>query len=196
MGQRPYASYEVVADVVAGATGLRLDRTDAAGMSLQSGAAITGAINHSQSLRWQNANGSGVDTQRVYVSNADCAACSVNDLYRIRFLETTLAIPRFNQSGTQVTVVILQNPTGDAISGTVYFWNAAGALLNAGGYAFTIGARSTLVLPAATVAGVPGNSGSVTVAHTGRYGELVGKAVALEPATGFSFDTPGVVRPY
>jgi hypothetical protein len=30
----------------------------------------------------------------------------------------------------------------------------------------------------------------VTVLHDGAYGALVGKSVALEPATGFSFDTP------
>lgn len=195
IGQRPYSSYEVAADVIAGAAGLRLARMDASLAELQSGTAVTGAINNSQSLRWQNNSASGVDTQLVRVSNANCASCSANDLYRIRVAETTLAIPRFNQSGTQVTVLILQNPTDSAISGTVYFWNASGVLLNGGGHAFTINARNTLVLPAGTVTGVAGNSGSVTVTHTGRYGELVGKAVALEPATGFSFDTPALVRP-
>ena len=35
-----------------------------------------------------------------------------------------------------------------------------------------------------------GMAGSITVTHTGRYGDLSGKAVALEPATGFTFDTP------
>jgi hypothetical protein len=162
---------------------------------LQSGVAVTSAINHSQSLRWQNNSASGNDGERVTVSNLNCAICSVNDLYRIRFVETTLAFPRFNQSGTQVTVLILQNPTDNPISGTIYFWSGIGTLLNAGGHAFLIAAKSTLVLPAGTVPGVTGASGSVTVAHNGRYGELTGKAVALEPATGFSFDTIGVVRP-
>jgi hypothetical protein len=35
----------------------------------------------------------------------------------------------------------------------------------------------------------------MTVAHDGAYGALAGKAVALEPATGFTFDTPLVPRP-
>ena len=35
----------------------------------------------------------------------------------------------------------------------------------------------------------------MTLSHDGRYGELVGKAVALEPATGFSFDSPLETRP-
>lgn len=39
-----------------------------------------------------------------------------------------------------------------------------------------------------------GTGGALTVAHDGRYGDLVGKTVALEPATGFSFDSPMVAR--
>ena len=42
------------------------------------------------------------------------------------------------------------------------------------------------------MAGLAGASGAMTVAHDGGYGGLVGKAVALEPATGFSFDSPMV----
>jgi hypothetical protein len=36
---------------------------------------------------------------------------------------------------------------------------------------------------------VPALSGSVTVIHDGSYGTLAGKAVSLEPATGFAFDS-------
>ena len=39
-------------------------------------------------------------------------------------------------------------------------------------------------------------TGALTVTHDGPYGSLVGKAVALEPATGFSFDTPMSHRPH
>jgi hypothetical protein len=49
---------------------------------------------------------------------------------------------------------------------------------------------STVSLPA-----LIGQAGSIRVAHDGRYGDLTGKAVALEPATGFTFDTPVVPRP-
>ena len=45
------------------------------------------------------------------------------------------------------------------------------------------------VLPTATVPGLAGQSGSAEIAQMGGYGALVGKAVALEPATGFTFDT-------
>jgi hypothetical protein len=38
-------------------------------------------------------------------------------------------------------------------------------------------------------------SGSITVSHDGPYGALAGKAVALDPATGLSYDTPLTTRP-
>lgn len=38
-------------------------------------------------------------------------------------------------------------------------------------------------------------SGSLTVIHDGPYGGLVGKAVATDSTTGFSFDSPMTYRP-
>jgi hypothetical protein len=46
-----------------------------------------------------------------------------------------------------------------------------------------------------TIGALAGLSGHAQVAHTAGYGGLAGKAVALEPATGFSFDTPLVPIP-
>lgn len=40
-----------------------------------------------------------------------------------------------------------------------------------------------------------GQGGSVTITHDAGYGQLEGKAVSLEPATGMSFDTPLIPRP-
>ena len=196
IGQRPYSSYEIVVDSLAGNPLLQLDRLDSSGTTIiQTGGPISAAIDMSQSLRWQNSTASGEDTQRVRVSNSTCPGpCTANDAYRIRASETTLAIPRFNQSGTQVSVVILQNPTDYSISGVIFFWNAAGTLLNSPGHSFTLTAKQALVLNAGTVAGVQNASGAVTVTHDGRYGDLAGKVVALEPATGFSFDSPAVAR--
>jgi hypothetical protein len=119
--------------------------------------------------------------------------CGADDQYRIRAYETTYAIPRFNNSGTQVTVAILQNPGGYAVSGTLWFWNTGGILLAS--QPFTVAAKATLVLNTAAVPGLSGESGWVSVSHDGRYGDLAGKTVALEPATGFSFDSPMVSRP-
>jgi hypothetical protein len=47
----------------------------------------------------------------------------------------------------------------------------------------------------ATISELAGQTGSITISHNGRYGELVGKGVSLEPSTGFSFDTPLIPRP-
>ena len=57
---------------------------------------------------------------------------------------------------------------------------------------FQLTARQTLVLNTSVAFQ---SSGALTVTHDGPYGSLVGKAVALEPATGFSFDTPMRYRP-
>ena len=43
--------------------------------------------------------------------------------------------------------------------------------------------------------GLAGQSGTVTIASNAPYGALAGKVVALEPATGFSFDSPLPYRP-
>lgn len=59
---------------------------------------------------------------------------------------------------------------------------------------FTLAAKATFVLNTATVTGVCGQAGTITIAHDTGYGGLVGKTVALEPSTGFSFDSPMVPR--
>ena len=196
IGQQPYSSYEVVVDALAGNPALQLDRVGATGTTvIQSGSPVTPTIDMTQSLRWENTTASVVDTERVRVGNSTCpTSCTANDAYRIRTYETTLAIPRFNQSGTQVSVVILQNPTNAAISGHVYYWSAAGTLLNGTGLAFTLAPKGALIQNSGGVPGVSGTSGTITVSHNGRYGDLAGKVVALEPATGFSFDSPAILR--
>jgi hypothetical protein len=97
-----------------------------------------------------------------------------------------------------VTVLIIQNSTGwnsnNPINGTVYFWSTAGGLL--GSQTFSLVGRAALVLNTATVPGAAGAGGTITVTHDGGYGSLTMKSVALEPATGFSFDTPGLYKPY
>ena len=116
-----------------------------------------------------------------------------NDAYELRAFDTTCAIPRFNNSGTQNTVLLLQNPADYTISGNAFFWNTSGTQVGAPA-PFSLGPRQTLVLNTAGV--VPGASGAVTITQDGRFGDLQGKSVALEPSTGFSFDTPMVYRPH
>ncbi|MET0552189.1 MAG: right-handed parallel beta-helix repeat-containing protein [Vicinamibacteria bacterium] len=189
IAQQPRSSYEVVVDGASGdVSPVVLDRLAANGSAvLQTGdAAGTGTA---RSLRWANTATTPVLAQAVRVGSGGCtAACGPDDIYRVRAWDTTGAVPRFNQSGSQGTVLVLQNRTPRTVSGRIYFWSAAGTL--AGESPLALPPRATSVLSLATVAGLAGKSGSITIAHDGGYGALAGKAVALEPSTGFSFDSP------
>jgi uncharacterized repeat protein (TIGR01451 family) len=191
--QRPHASYEAVLDGATGdfgPGGPSLERMASDGVtSVQS--APTGA-GSSRSLTWIHASDLPSADEYVRVGSNGCAgSCDANDVYRLRFYETTAFGPRFNNSATQVTVLVLQNPGNDAIDVEVRFWGANGSPL--GGHAQALGAHQAAVIN--TSALFPGQFGSLSVAHTGRYGQLAGKAVAVEPATGFTFDTPLSARP-
>jgi hypothetical protein len=155
-----------------------------------SGSAL-GGVN--RALRWQM-DGS-TENQFLRVQSAVCGAtCGPEDRYRITFYETTIAVPRFNNAGSQATFLIIQNTANLArpLNGTAYFWTTDGTL-NALQTFSLFPARTALVLNTAAIA--PGVSGTITIAHDGGYGGLAVKAVALEPGTGFSFDSPGIYKP-
>jgi hypothetical protein len=118
-------------------------------------------------------------------------ACTGADSYRIRFYETTYTVPRFNNSGTQSTILLVQNATDRTCIVAYYFMAADGSVLASSGSELT--PRELEVVATATL--VPGQAGSVRIGHTCGYGGLSGKAVAVEPATGFTFDTPIAYRP-
>jgi uncharacterized repeat protein (TIGR01451 family) len=191
--QEPYSSYEIVIDEASGdlgSAGPLLERMAPDGTVLQ--ASVPVGVGFSRSLRWANATAATIDDQSVRVRSDGCTTdCGPDDTYRIRAYETTASIPRFNNSGTQVTVLLLQNPRSEPIAGTIYFWSAAGALV--GQQSFSLVPHGVLALNTASVA--PGAGGALSIAHDGPYDALVGKTVALEPATGFSFDTPLLSRP-
>jgi hypothetical protein len=193
LSQKPYSSYEMVADSTSGdiqlAGGLSLDRTDAGGAVLQSSVAV--GVGYTRSLRWENAGAAEVNDERIRVQSTGCTTdCGPDDVYRIRAAETTYAVPRFNNAGSQITVLLLQNPTNYDIDGNIHFWNPSGVLV--GTQSFTLTSKMLLVFNTSTVA--PGVGGAVTIAHNARYGDLSGKTVALEPSTGFSFDSPMLPR--
>jgi hypothetical protein len=191
LSQQPYTSYEVLVEATAGEIAPPvLERLAADGTTVLQTAVGIGAIGFTRSLRWQN-GAAPTDDQFVRVRSGSCVKCKKDAVYRIRAFETTYRVPRFNNTGTQVTVLVAQNPTDATIAGNVYFWNASGTLLAT--QPFTIQAKALLTLATQTV--VPDVSGSATVSHDGRYGDLAGKALALEPSTGFSFDTPMEPRP-
>jgi len=191
---KPYSSYEVVVDEVSGDLGppLQVDRVLADGTIF--GSAVPVGLGFARTMRFHNPNPVAVEDKFLRVRSGGCTAtCTADDVYRLRYYETTGAIARFNNQGGQVTVLVLQNAAGAAVTGTAYFWDAAGALLAAPG--FTLAPRAALVLDTSALPGAAGQSGSLTVGHDARYGELSGKAVAVAPAQGWSFDTPMEVRP-
>lgn len=193
IAQAPRASFEVVLDAGSGDLSPLLERLAADNATvLQSGTAPgTGG---SLSLRWENTSAAPVTNQHVRVRSTGCGtACGPDDVYRLRAWETTASIARFNNAGSQVSVLMLQNTRAVPQAGRAYFWSAGGAFL--GAHPFALGPRATLLLNLATVPALSGQSGSITVSHDGGYGALAGKAVSLEPATGYSFDTALLSRP-
>jgi uncharacterized repeat protein (TIGR01451 family) len=193
--QQPYASYEVLLDETSGdigsGSGPLLDRVGPDGSSVLQ-LSVPAGSGLSRSLRFVNSGPAPIDGHMIRVRSASCAStCGPDDTYRLRVWETTASVARFNNSGSQVTVLFVQNRSDVALSGTVYAWNAAGAL--AGQQPFALAPRALVVLNTGALA--PGVGGSLTVAHDGPYGALAGKTVALEPSTGFSFDAPLESRP-
>jgi len=197
ISQKAYSSYDVVVDATSGdigaGSGPLVQRIGPDGTTVLQDSSPIGT-GSSRSLRWRNTTAGDVDDQTIRVRSAGCGTdCGPDDVYRIRAYETTYSVPRFNNAGTQITVLVLQNPTNDPIAGDVYFRDTSGTLVAV--QAFSLTPKATLVLNTATIPGANGVSGAITIAHDGRYGELTGKTVALEPATGFSFDSALEPRP-
>jgi hypothetical protein len=192
--QEPYASYEVVLDGTSGDIGAGqgplLERLALDGTTVVQSAAASGS-GPSRTLRWVNTITRPVTDERIRVRSASCASdCGSDDVYRLRAYETTATIPRFNNSASQVTVLLVSNAAVFSCSAQFNFYNAAGTFLGSSSNTFSI--RETHVLNTSGLAFAAGQSGSVYVSHTCGYSGLAGKAVALEPATGFTFDTPMV----
>ena len=107
--------------------------------------------------------------------------------YALEFLDTTYAIPRWNNSASQATILLIQNNKPVAVTGSIYFYATNGTLLQTA--PLSVPANGLQALNTGTLPALAGQSGSAHVAHTGGRGALSGKAVSLEPATGFTFDT-------
>ena len=161
-----------------------LARVDAVGTILQGASQLEGS-SRAVSVRWIAAAAGGA---LLRVTGPNGTAMGTSDEYVFEFFDTTYAAPRFNNSASQTTVLIIQNLTVVGVTGNIDFYSAAGNLLHS--EPLTLNARATSVVNTAALPGLAGQSGSVLVAHTGGWGALAGKAVALEPATGFTFDTP------
>jgi hypothetical protein len=190
--QEAYSSYEAVLDGAFGTSGPQLDRMASDGVTPVQGS-IGAGTGRARQLRWLQDSGAPQNGQYVRVRAGCTTACSAGDGYRMRFYDTTYRIPRFNNGGTQSTVLLLQNPTTRTVNARVRFWSLSGALLYS--QSATLGPRTSYRLAAASVAALAGQSGSVTIAADAGYGELSGKAVSVDAANGFAFDSPMVARP-
>jgi uncharacterized repeat protein (TIGR01451 family) len=194
LSQKPYSSYEVLLDGVSGDIGptLVLQRLAGDGTTVLQQSVGASALGFGRSLRFVNDRPVTEEGQLLRVRSGSCGSnCGPDDVYRIRLRDTTGRVARFNNSTSQITVLILQNVSGGPLTGTTYFWRANGTL--AAAQPFSLASRASLVLNTGSLPGLAGTAGAVTIAHDGGYGGLAGKTVALEPATGFSFDSPLVL---
>lgn len=192
--QEAYSSYEVTIDGVASQVEtLELTRFDATGSTLlQTAAAPTVVGGTSRVLEWKN--GSTAVFGLIRVQGAACgAACGKDAAYRVRAVETTVAIARYNNVGTQSTEVYIQNLRSTARSVTAYFWFGSGTLQSASTSTFSIPAHGWVKLP--TFINAPNQIGSITLSHDAGYGGLAVKASTIDTATGFSYDTLGTYKP-
>jgi hypothetical protein len=173
-----------------------VDRVDGAGNVLTEGFPPNGSgpivpqISHSHVVRWI-----GTSDQRdwIRVTGDLTSTMTANDQYEIEMLDTTYFVPRWNQSGTQFTVLLVQNTSPTPVTGNILFYDAGGAVLHV--EPLNVPVHGVQVVQGGAIGALAGQSGSAAIVHTGGYGALGGKAVALEPATGFTFDTPIVPVP-
>ena len=188
----PYSSYEVL---VEGQTGdIDLDpeslRRFAFPATFQQNSIPIGP--YAFTLRWANPAPLPFPTTiQVRALACDVTPCISTDQYRIRSYDTTYSIPRFNNTGTQATIFLIQNLTSLSCSVQVHFFTGAGTFVATS--TASVPARGVLTLP--TVGPAPNQAGSARVTHDCGYGGLSGKAVSLEPSTGFTFDTAMESRP-
>lgn len=170
------------------AAGPDFDRVDGSGTVLTAGVRSEedvdrGATTLGRTVRWIPSAGGP-----EYLRAVGLAGASGLEPYDVVFLDTTLFLPRWNNTGTQTTVVVLQNTSGVGVAGLLYFHDAGGALIGTASVA--VPPNGAQVIGTGSIPALAGQSGSAQVAHFGGYGALTGKAVALEAATGFAFDTP------
>jgi hypothetical protein len=148
-----------------------------------------GASNHANvSSAWRvMMYGTGTTNYLRVKGDTGGSAHNSLDQYDIVFRDTSYAVPRFNNSATQSTTLIIQNTTDLLVHVDAQLFDGNGALLGIAGQ--NIAARGVWVYPTTSLAAAQGKSGSILVRQEGPYGALAGKAVAIEPATGFTFDT-------
>jgi len=175
----------------------QIERVSSSGAVLTEAVAIVNdgagstSESYDKSVRWI-ASSSTID-EFLRVSGGAFFTENASSVYTVRFWDTTYAIPRWNNASGQVTVFVISSLIQAPASVRIDFYSALGTLL--GSQSFTLNANQLIVFNTGTLPALAGQSGHAYVVHTAGYGGLAGKAVALEAATGFSFDTPMVPIP-
>ena len=191
---RANRSYEVqvVNVTVSMAAGFGVSRRDAGGGVLLEASSALDPLGTTRALRW--INGVSDSEERVQVVGTGASTSSAQ--YDIQLRETTLFCPRYNNAGTQVSVLIVQRASTETGAGpcqaNAFFYDEAATLIAMYPQPLTLNDMSAVAAP--SIGGLPGTKGALHIAHTCGVGGLKGKLVALEPSTGFSFDTPCTER--
>lgn len=171
--------------------GARLDRVDQSGVVLTAGTEAGVTLFRGQTVRWIAASTPGVEHLRAL---GDAGVAQGPEPYVLELFDTTYAIPRWNNSAGQVTIFLMHNTGSAPVNGSIFFYSAGGALLHT--EVLAVPGDGLQVLNTASIGALANQSGAARIAHTGGPGALAGKAVSLEPATGFTFDTAmTAVRP-
>jgi len=190
-------SYEILLDGITGAVGNAntgsptLEVLDSDHTSVLANSVPVSSLGIARRINIICQGSDSEQVNHVRVSQPDCGLSCVNtDQYHIHFRDTTALVPRFNNSATQVSILVLQNSTSTIVNTAVVAYDATGTTI---GYVYVdLSANQVTAINLATVsAGVlAGKSGGLKIVNNAPYGALAGKVVAVEPATGFTFDTP------
>ena len=199
VAEKARTSYEVVVESASGLLGVpgspvKLDLMSCEQTNVHVASQAVGS-GDARSLRWETVGPSPEDRQDrlVRVTTGCTTGCLGSGTYRLRAYDTTYSIPRFNNAGQQQTFVFLQNPTSYSIDVSLHFWHDSGSFLWT--QAQTIAPRSSVAIDTRSVPLVNGQSGSITVSNTGRYGDLVGSAITVDTGMQMTYDTPMVAKP-
>ncbi|MET0554173.1 MAG: hypothetical protein ABW221_14115 [Vicinamibacteria bacterium] len=108
-------------------------------------------------------------------------------VYTIRYWDTTYRVPRWNAANGQTTVLVVTSLVQANVAARIQFFGEDASLVTTVEAILT--RNKPLVYSSASNFALTGKSGFALIAHNGGYGALTGKAVSLDPATGFTFDT-------
>jgi hypothetical protein len=204
ISQRPFSSYEVRVDGMGDSLTLTTGSGDLLAVDLveSDGTVVASGYNMNPAgvdrrVTFSNNTATVNNDQQIRISSPFCGGGACGGFqesgYTIRLFDTTYNVSRFNNGGSQTTVAILQNSLDSSVSGTLHLFNPAGTLLAS--QPVSINGHGVAVVNTAGIPGAAGVAGSMILTNSGGYGGLSGKAIALEPSTGFTFDTTMQSRP-